>query len=94
MWGIFDAGAFADPNDSVICADGMMEQDRRNARAIFVCSGEVREWLNRAVSKTVEPERVPWVRIPPSPPESFSEIGFTASQPHNLSKALSDSLVQ
>ena len=29
--------------------------------------GEVREWLNRAVSKTVEPLRVPWVRIPPSP---------------------------
>jgi len=27
--------------------------------------GEVREWLNRAVSKTVEPLRVPWVRIPP-----------------------------
>lgn len=33
-------------------------------------SGEVREWLNRAVSKTVEPSRVPWVRIPPSPPEN------------------------
>ena len=32
--------------------------------------GEVREWLNRAVSKTVEPLRVPWVRIPPSPPEN------------------------
>ena len=31
-------------------------------------SGEVRERLNRAVSKTVEPSRVPWVRIPPSPP--------------------------
>ena len=31
-------------------------------------SGEVRERLNRAVSKTVEPLRVPWVRIPPSPP--------------------------
>jgi hypothetical protein len=31
--------------------------------------GEVRERLNRAVSKTVEPSRVPWVRIPPSPPE-------------------------
>src|SRR5215510_12612888 len=31
--------------------------------------GEVREWLNRAVSKTVVPLRVPWVRIPPSPPE-------------------------
>ena len=28
----------------------------------------MREWLNRAVSKTVEPLRVPWVRIPPSPP--------------------------
>ena len=37
---------------------------------ILYCSGEVREWLNRAVSKTVEPERVPWVRIPPSPPGS------------------------
>src|SRR5262249_52072204 len=33
-------------------------------------SGEVREWLNRAVSKTVVPARVPWVRIPPSPPLS------------------------
>ena len=30
--------------------------------------GEVREWLNRAVSKTAVPLRVPWVRIPPSPP--------------------------
>ena len=29
----------------------------------------MRERLNRAVSKTVEPSRVPWVRIPPSPPE-------------------------
>ena len=29
----------------------------------------MRERLNRAVSKTVEPLRVPWVRIPPSPPE-------------------------
>ena len=39
--------------------------------------GEVREWLNRAVSKTVEPSRVPWVRIPPSPPENkeLSSIG-------------------
>src|SRR5579872_864426 len=34
--------------------------------------GEVREWLNRAVSKTVEPLRVPWVRIPPSPPHHNS----------------------
>ena len=28
----------------------------------------MREWLNRAVSKTVEASRLPWVRIPPSPP--------------------------
>ena len=30
--------------------------------------GEVAEWLKVAVSKTVELERVPRVRIPPSPP--------------------------
>ena len=30
--------------------------------------GEVLEWLIRTVSKTVLPERVTWVRIPPSPP--------------------------
>src|SRR5262245_42178159 len=33
----------------------------------FQC-GEVPEWPNGAVSKTVVPLRVPWVRIPPSPP--------------------------
>jgi hypothetical protein len=36
--------------------------------------GEVRERLNRAVSKTVEPLRVPWVRIPPSPPVFFNHF--------------------
>jgi hypothetical protein len=41
----------------------------------------VREWLNRAVSKTVEPLRVPWVRIPPSPPELLS---YTYSELKNL----------
>ena len=30
-------------------------------------SGEVSEWLKEPVSKTGEPSRVPWVRIPPSP---------------------------
>lgn len=47
----------------------------RNLRAVCVQwerPGEVREWLNRAVSKTVEPLRVPWVRIPPSPPSLSS----------------------
>src|SRR5579864_829690 len=33
--------------------------------------GDVRERLNRAVSKTVEPLRAPWVRIPPSPPSAL-----------------------
>ena len=39
----------------------------------------MREWLNRAVSKTVEPSRVPWVRIPPSPPEHL--ITFAVEVP-------------
>jgi hypothetical protein len=34
----------------------------------------VRERLNRAVSKTVEPLRVPWVRIPPSPPVRINQL--------------------
>ena len=42
------------------------EPNRYPAR---VASGGVREWLNRAVSKTVVPVTpVPWVRIPPPPP--------------------------
>ena len=41
-------------------------------RSQFGPYGEVREWLNRAVSKTAVPYRVPWVRIPPSPPEAKS----------------------
>ena len=34
----------------------------------------MRERLNRAVSKTVEPLRVPWVRIPPSPPFRINKL--------------------
>src|ERR1700733_8740129 len=34
----------------------------------FRCRGEVAEWSIAAVSKTVEPSRVPGVRISPSPP--------------------------
>ena len=33
------------------------------------CKGGVPEWSIGAVSKTVVPSRVPWVRIPPPPPE-------------------------
>jgi hypothetical protein len=32
-------------------------------------TGGVAEWLKAAVLKTVRPERVSWVRIPPPPPE-------------------------
>ncbi len=35
--------------------------------AFWFTPGGVREWLNRAVSKTVVPFGVPWVRIPPPP---------------------------
>ncbi len=34
--------------------------------------GEVLEWSNRTVSKTVDHASGPWVRIPPSPPYSFA----------------------
>lgn len=37
-------------------------------RSFFEACGEVREWLNRSVSKTDVRVTVPWVRIPPSPP--------------------------
>ena len=38
----------------------------------------MREWLNRAVSKTVEVLRPPWVRIPPSPPSLRSTTKLPA----------------
>ena len=41
-----------------------------SATIVFGPSGEVAEWSIAAVLKTVEPVRVPWVRIPPSPPNS------------------------
>ena len=36
--------------------------------------GEVPEWSNGAVSKTVDRASGPWVRIPPSPPFSENRI--------------------
>ena len=36
-------------------------------------SGEVPEWSNGAVSKTVVRASGPWVRIPPSPPFDFKK---------------------
>ena len=49
----------------------------------------MREWLNRAVSKTVEVLRPPWVRIPPSPPSFRSTTKFQLLI--SLSQSASDS---
>src|SRR6185436_8027931 len=38
--------------------------------------GEVQEWLNWQHWKCCERETVPWVRIPPSPPEPISDFGM------------------
>ena len=50
----------------------------------------MRERLNRAVSKTVEPSRVPWVRIPPSPPDNRLYLqSLTGMVPMSLGNVLS-----
>src|SRR4029079_10906047 len=41
----------------------------RSYRPYRTYSGEVQEWLNWQHWKCCERETVPWVRIPPSPPE-------------------------
>jgi hypothetical protein len=43
-------------------------------RARTVAAGEVAERLNAPVLKTGGPSRAPWVRIPPSPPDSSANI--------------------
>jgi hypothetical protein len=43
----------------------------------------VAEWLNAAVLKTVRPERVSGVRIPPPPPEiELSSLKMSLFVPH------------
>jgi hypothetical protein len=49
--------------------------------------GEVAEWSNAAVSKTVEPLRVPGVRISPSPP-CFLIIGLPDLVPNACRNSL------
>src|SRR5215510_8088601 len=53
------------------------------SQEVSLC-GEVREWLNRAVSKTVVPLRVPWVRIPPSPSEKKNKGTRSRGDKENL----------
>ena len=57
----------------LFCPDQLCKKQK--ARAELRPSGCVAEWLNAAVSKTVEcslEKRAPWVRIPPHPP-SFTQ---------------------
>ena len=51
--------------------------------------GEVPEWSNGAVSKTVVLAIVPWVRIPPSPPYLLTEFYDKKSNPRHLRGPLS-----
>ena len=60
--------------------EGRPRPSRRHAdRPIFSC-GEVAEWSNVPHSKCGVPGRVPWVRIPPSPPSSKIQIKSIAQQ--------------
>jgi hypothetical protein len=40
--------------------------------------GEVLEWTNRSVWKALVAARLPWVRIPPSPPRFRLDAGLLA----------------
>src|SRR6266576_3064395 len=57
---------------------------RARALPVKLGSGGVGEWLNPAVLKTVRPERVSGVRIPPPPPSIFEyhEVIRPRCQPH------------
>ncbi len=47
-----------------------------------ITAGEVAEWLMAPVLKTGVPERVPGVRIPPSPPFAFVFGSYMLVMPH------------
>ena len=49
--------------------------------------GEVAEWSNAAVLKTVEGLPLPWVRIPPSPPSVILRKSFPAFKQHSFSSS-------
>ena len=62
------------------------------------CCGEVSEWSMETVLKTVVPARVPWVRIPPSPPYkktcTVQVFLYGGSEPPlNLSESSNDDLL-
>ena len=60
-------------------ASSIRRQATRSTRYRRPCAlGGVREWLNRAVSKTVVRATVPRVRIPPPPPRDSARSRITA----------------
>ena len=61
----------------MICYMYTNSQIDRNIYDIIVGFGEVTEWSNVTVLKTVVRVSVPWVRIPPSPPGNaiYDNIG-------------------
>ena len=58
-------GGTAAAQNEVKCATALCNRFAENT------NGGVAEWLKAAVLKTVRPERVSWVRIPPPPPFSL-----------------------
>ncbi len=63
----------SNPSLSAI-APPALPQPEVKGRQLATSSGEVPEWSIGAVSKTVERESVPWVRIPPSPPSIAGRV--------------------
>ncbi len=53
----------------------------------FIRRGEVVEWFKAAVLKTAVVVRLPWVRIPPSPPKIYDEkASWSIGKPLALSR--------
>ena len=55
-------------------------------RSLLAC-GEVREWPNRAVSKTAVLATGPWVRSPPSPPNQAERIRLNGIDCNEIGQA-------
>ena len=55
----------------------------------LVKRGGVPEWLNGAVSKTVVRENVPWVQIPPPPPNIDSCVLLVYKKPPRQTRFIS-----
>ncbi len=59
----------------IVCRGDSTEGSNPSLSARNQDRGEVPEWSNGAVSKTVDRASGPWVRIPPSPPVTVLDAG-------------------